>query len=96
MIIRPGERNQLVDVCILRCGRDIPMVQSQSGMIAKLLRAFSEKRNIVNCGGVIVNFLKRLNKMPSSKIDPHFPNGIQTLLFWDAVEKTEVKCDNSD
>ena len=62
------EGSQLVDVYIMRCGRYMPLINSQLGMILNLLGVVSEKPNIVSCGDSGVDVLKTLDKMPSSKV----------------------------
>ena len=55
------------------------MINSQVGKLAILLGAVSEKRDIMSCGGVGVDMLKTLDKMPSSEVGLQYPFSIHEL-----------------
>ena len=63
----------------MRCGKDMPLIKSQLGLMSKLLVAGSQKPEIVSCGGVGVVVLKTLDKMLSSKFGLHHPFSIYAL-----------------
>ena len=97
MSFRLWEGSQLEDVCIMRCGKDMPMIKSQLGMISILLGAVSEKPEIVSCGGVGgVDVLKTLDKMLSSKVGLAVSFQYLRVASGKTVEKTKLKCDGSE
>ena len=75
---------RLLDVTLMRCGRDVPFVKSQLLIRAKFLSDVLEKPDIVCCGGVTVEIFKFLYKMPSSKNGLHYP---YTLLLEKLLRK---------
>ena len=79
--------SQLVDVCIMRCGKDMPLVKDQLGMVSKLLGATFEEPDIVSCGCVGVDVSKTLEKMLSSKVGLHYPFSIHALQIEKPLRK---------
>ena len=51
--VRLWDGSQLVDVCIIRCRRDLPLFKNQLGMVSKLLGAVSEELVIVSSGVLV-------------------------------------------
>ena len=68
MNVRLCVGTRLLDVCLMRCGRDVHVVKSQLLMLAKFWLLFHKKPDVVCFGGVTVDVLETLDKMPSSKI----------------------------
>ena len=67
-IIRLWKGSQFVKMCVMRCGRGMPLAKSHLGTIANLLGTVFEKPGFVSCECVGVDVLKPLEKMPSSKV----------------------------
>ena len=63
MSIRLCEGNHLIDVCLMRYEREVPILKSQLPMVSNFLGAVSEKPNIVSCGRVTAYVLNTLEKM---------------------------------
>ena len=87
MSIRLWEGSPLVNLCIMRRGSDLPLIKSQIRMISNLLGAVSEKLDIVCCGGVGVDVLKTLDKMPTTKVGLQCPFSIYGLQVEKLLEK---------
>ena len=55
MCVRFWERSWPVVVCLMRYDRGVPIIKFQIFLNANLLRAVTDKRDTVCCGGVIVD-----------------------------------------
>ena len=71
--------SRLVFVCRMRCGRDARIIRNPVMLNARFLGGQSEKHEVMCYGGVIVIFLKTLNRMASGKIGLHYTFTIHTL-----------------
>ena len=74
MSVRFWERGRLLDLDVLQCDRDAPVVRSQMSMVAHFLGAVSRSPVNATGGGVGVDFIKTLNRSSSSKV------GVQNLF----------------
>ena len=87
MRVRLREGSQLVDVCIMRCGRDMPLIKSQLGMISNVLEAVPEKPDMVTCGGDGVVVLKTSDRLPSGNVGLQYPFRIHELQVVELLRK---------
>ena len=92
----PWKGNQLLDLCITRCGSDMPLVKSQLGMVFKLLGAVSENPGNVSCGGVGIDVLKFSDKMPSIKIWFAVCLQYPRVASRECIERTKLRCGGSN
>ena len=61
-----------MDLDVLQCDRDAPMVKNQLAMMAQFLRAVSKVPDLISCSRVCVDVI-RFGQVPSSKVGVHYP-----------------------
>ena len=79
--------SQLVDVCLMWCGRDVPVVKSWLGLVLKFLGATFTTLDIVSCGGVSVDVLEVLEKFYARRVGYHYPYTIHILQIEKLLRK---------
>ena len=66
MSVRFWEKGRLLDLEMLQCERDAPVVKRQMSMITHFPVVVSRSSEFVSCGGVSASVIKTLDRSPSN------------------------------
>ena len=77
----------LITMSIADCGRFVPAVKSNVLLSSQLLSALSTEIRIICCGGSRLEFVKALDKAPSSKSGIQYPFGLSPVHTANLMQK---------